>query len=208
MSKLIKTTWLAVALIFLSCANEKEEKQDEVVVKNPSEKVIVIDAGHGGVDQGSKIKSAIEKEITLKIAQKIKELNTDENLKILFTRHDDSFVSLSDRVMMTNNQAPYLLLSLHINVSNNPEDAGAEVYFYKGNYEQESLAMAEKFQEHFEAETTIVKEGTFYVLKQVQAPALHLYLGYLSNEMDYKKLISEHGQTTLAETILNSLKTI
>jgi len=208
MSKLIKITWLTVALVFLSCANEKEEKREETVVKNPNEKVVVIDAAHGGVDFGSKIKSAIEKEITLKIAQKIKELNTDENLKILFTRHDDSFVSLSDRVMMTNNQDPYLLLSLHINVSNNPEDAGAEVYYYRGNYEQESLAMAEKFQEHFQAESPVVKEGTFYVLKQAQAPALHLYLGYLSNEKDYKKLISENGQTAFAEAILNSLKAI
>jgi N-acetylmuramoyl-L-alanine amidase len=208
MSKFIKITWLAVALVFLSCANEKEEKQEEAVVINPNEKVIVIDAAHGGVDHGSTVKKVIEKEITLKIAQKIKELNTDENLKILFTRHDDSFVSLSDRVMMINDQAPYLLLSLHINVSNNPEDTGAEFYYYKGNYEKESLAMAEKFQEYFEAETPVVKEGTFYVLKQAQVPALHLYLGYLSNEKDYKKLISEYGQKTLAEAILNSLKAI
>jgi len=84
-------------------------------------KTVVIDAGHGGTDPGavSKDGKIKEKDLTLKLSKmlgkKIKEAFPD--VKIVFTRPEDKFVTLGDRAEIANKSQANLFISLHINAS-------------------------------------------------------------------------------------------
>ena len=74
---------------------------------------IVIDAGHGGKDSGQNIKGIKEKEVVYQITQKIKELHQNKNIELYFSRPNNEFVSLEQRVEFINTIQPDLVISLH-----------------------------------------------------------------------------------------------
>ena len=89
---------------------------------------IVIDPGHGGKDSGSSYGDIVEKDVTMKIANYLKEyLNDYEGVKILMT-HTGTTMSLEDRADFARNNQADLLISIHINSSNASYKNGAEAY--------------------------------------------------------------------------------
>ena len=80
-------------------------------------KTIVIDAGHGGVDFGASKEGLSEKALTEIISNKIQNRNENEDVKIHFTRTNDSFLDLSERVRIVNYYQPDLAISLHFNLN-------------------------------------------------------------------------------------------
>jgi N-acetylmuramoyl-L-alanine amidase len=92
---------------------------------------IVIDPGHGGVDEGAMASGLMEKDITLAVGRKLGRLieeNTD--VDVIFTREDDRFVGLRERGRLANEAGGKLLISLHVNASANGRSArGTETYF-------------------------------------------------------------------------------
>lgn len=92
--------------------------------------VIVVDAGHGGVDPGAKGVSGIyEKELTLQYAQALKAaLLSTGRYRVVLTRADDRFVELRDRIRIAEKGKGDLLISLHANNHDSPKIRGASVY--------------------------------------------------------------------------------
>lgn len=92
-------------------------------------KTVVIDAGHGGKDPGCNGKSAKEAQIALKVALELGEL-IEKNIpevKVIFTRKDDTFVELHDRAGIANKNNADLFISIHCN--SGPSTAfGTETY--------------------------------------------------------------------------------
>ena len=89
---------------------------------------IVIDPGHGGKDSGSSYGDIVEKDVTMKIANYLKDyLNDYEGVKILMT-HTGTTMSLEDRTDFARNNQADLLISIHINSSNASYKNGAEAY--------------------------------------------------------------------------------
>ncbi len=103
--------------------------------KNKDEFVVVIDPGHGGKDVGANDNGVNEKDINLgvalKLGQKIKEKMKD--VKVVYTRDNDSFVSLQGRADKANKAKGNLFISIHTNSvdKKNPNRktvAGASTY--------------------------------------------------------------------------------
>ena len=91
---------------------------------------IVLDAGHGGSDPGAQRGDVQEKEITLGIIERLKRRLEARGFRITLTRADDTFVSLEDRVRITNSLQPTLFLSVHINAMESANDIhGIETYY-------------------------------------------------------------------------------
>lgn len=163
-------------------------------------KVVVIDAGHGGSDLGVNKDGFIEKEIVLKVAKKIKQLNKNSNLEIILTREDDSYPSLTERTDKINQLKPDLTISLHVNSSSklNSEKKGAEVY-YKAN--EASKLFADKLASKFN--NCPVKTMNLHMLRVPENPSVLLELGFANNKNERDYLESENGQTETAEKILS-----
>ena len=178
--------------------------------KKPAQKVIVIDAGHGGKDPGAKIDEELESKIVESIAKKIKALNGSEDLKIILLREDDSFVSLSDRVNKINQINPDLLISLHLNASKNPNEKGVNAFISSQNgFYEKSLEKANQLIENISNNNLTkggVKDANLYIIKNSKCPAVLLEVGYLSNANDRAYITSESGKDEIAKNILKLLR--
>jgi N-acetylmuramoyl-L-alanine amidase/beta-lactamase regulating signal transducer with metallopeptidase domain len=178
--------------------------------KKPAQKVIVIDAGHGGKDPGAKIDEELESKIVESIAKKIKALNGSEDLKIILLREDDSFVSLSDRVIKINQINPDMLISLHLNASKNPNEKGVYAFISSQNgFYEKSLEKANQLIENISNNNLTkggVKNANLYIIKNSKCPAVLLEVGYLSNANDKAYITSESGKDEIAKNILKLLR--
>jgi len=174
-------------------------------------RVIVIDAGHGGEDLGAVINGIQEKTISETIAKKVKALNKDSNIEVVLLRDGDHFIELKDRVSMINNLNPDLVISLHINSSQNKDMNGVRAYVSssKKEYRDKSMESAEKIVNSVSGNNLAkgkIEEANFYILKNANCPAVTLEVGYLSNNNDRAYLNSEKGQNEIASRILESVK--
>ena len=75
---------------------------------------IVIDAGHGGADQGSASKDILEKDVTLSLALKLREKLEQKDIQVIMTRTGDKFLSLKDRLSIVRETRPDCFISLHL----------------------------------------------------------------------------------------------
>lgn len=98
--------------------------------KKSNKFVIVLDAGHGGIDGGAEgRKGAIEKDITLAFVQKLKEALSDyDDFDLVLTRSDDSFLSLSARVQIARRKEADLFISIHADSIRQRSLRGASIY--------------------------------------------------------------------------------
>jgi len=93
--------------------------------------VVVVDAGHGGKDQGTAGAGvALEKDVVLGISRAVAaHLESHERVQVILTRDDDTFVPLEERVRIARESQADLFVSIHANAAPNPRARGAEVYF-------------------------------------------------------------------------------
>lgn len=122
--------------------NEGKTKKKTVIER------ICIDPGHGGGDLGaiganSKI---LEKNITLKVGQKLKKIiETKLGLRVIMTRTNDSEVSLDSRVALANNQDANMFISIHVNGSYRKAANGPETFYVSLKAtDQEAFQLAEE----------------------------------------------------------------
>lgn len=99
-------------------------------VAEPQKLCVVLDAGHGGKDCGATYSGIYEKDINLAIAlflgQRIKELRPD--VRIVYTRSDDTFVALGSRSKIANQAEATLFVSIHTNANAKSEAYGTETF--------------------------------------------------------------------------------
>lgn len=115
-------------------------------VKHGKDWVIVIDPGHGGRDPGALGSFSYEKNITLAIALKTGEYieQNIKNVKVLYTRKNDSFVELKDRAVFANKNNADLFISIHANLSTMKNVQGTETYIMGITKDDQNLAVAMK----------------------------------------------------------------
>jgi N-acetylmuramoyl-L-alanine amidase len=90
--------------------------------------VIVLDAGHGGIDPGAVTAQVAEKTIVLAFAQKLRDL-IGKDFRVVMTRDDDRFLTLSDRVKIARQNNADLFISIHADsLSQAQEVRGATIY--------------------------------------------------------------------------------
>lgn len=110
-------------------------REGKILAANPIDnrlRTIVLDPGHGGKDPGAigYSKKNFEKEIALKLVQKLKKKIEDNlNVRVLLTRDKDEFVSLQQRTEFANSSGADLFISVHCNAHRKEEIDGIEVYY-------------------------------------------------------------------------------
>jgi N-acetylmuramoyl-L-alanine amidase len=94
---------------------------------------MVVDAGHGGEDNGVRgPKGTLEKQVTLEAARRLKTLVESRlGVRVVMTRENDRAISLDERNAIANNSKADLFLSLHANASPSASVKGTEVYYLR-----------------------------------------------------------------------------
>ena len=134
--------------------NEQESEEDQTSSKKPeSIETICIDPGHGGSDLGAVGRSkTMEKDITLKVSKKLKQLIVSRlGLRVITTREKDTEVSLNSRVSIANNQKAQIFVSIHVNSSFRKAARGSETFYVSLKAtDQEALLLSQKENKSFE----------------------------------------------------------
>ena len=148
---------------------------------------IIIDPGHGGKDPGALGIDIREKDYTLIIAKKIKEILKDYNCNVLLTRSTDKYLSLEDRCKFSNNNNGEIFISLHCNAHTNSNANGFESYSYNNNNELQKV-LHETIVKRVNIKDRGMKTSNLYVLKNTKCSACLLELGFITNKQDSEVL--------------------
>lgn len=208
--------------IVISSSNKNDGENDKIGNKPPNVNfTVVLDAGHGGKDPGKVgINGSIESEINLKIVKKLKTYLEEKGVRVVLTRQDenglydenDSNKKKSDmikRCEIVNNISPDILVSVHQNSYSSEGVKGAQVFYFKNSNNGEKIA--EIIQKHLVEEVDQnngrqhKENNNYYILKNVNCPAVIVECGFLSNYTEAELLVSEQYQQKLAEAIGNGV---
>jgi N-acetylmuramoyl-L-alanine amidase len=93
---------------------------------------IAVDAGHGGSNEGAIGAAGVwEKDITLALSLKLEQALKKEGARVIMTRRKEQFVDNKERILFYRDSLPDLLLSLHLNSSEDPFGVGGTSTFYR-----------------------------------------------------------------------------
>lgn len=108
---------------------QAKSKASKTKVKPVLKPMVVIDAGHGGVDPGALGNGVMEKNITLAVALALKkELLSTGRYRVALTRETDVYIPLRDRFKIARDDGADLFISLHADSHNDPFMRGASIY--------------------------------------------------------------------------------
>ena len=168
-------------------------------------KVIVVDAGHGGKDSGAISGKMYEKEPALKMALLLQKNLEDKGAKVIMTRSDDTFVSLQDRVSISNFENADLFVSIHLNSSEKSNINGIETHWYKADSQDLAKYVHNEMIKNIEANDRGLFKSMFYVINHTSAPAILVETGFISNKQERDELFGDERQKITAKSIADGI---
>lgn len=194
----------ALKITYKTTYIEKPIKKDttEIYTKGSTRNKIVIDPGHGGTDYGAIREGINEKDINFDVAQIVASILRSKGYKVVLTRTDDTFVSLEDRVSISENEKPEVFVSIHVNSATSNDPEGYETHWYHDNGKH----LAEKIQRNFAKELPNANDrglfkSKFYVINHTTAPAVLCEIGFISNDNERNELITNSRKQKTAKAI-------
>ena len=191
---------------------ELKEEMETIGEAEKSDRIVVLDAGHGGTDSGKVgINGVKEKDINLTITNSVKKILEKENIQVVMTRETDEQLAQSKvedlkyRVKIMNEVSPVLAVSIHQNSYHEESVSGGQVFYYRDS--AKGKALAEILQKRFsyvlgEQNRRLPKaNGNYYLLLHVKCPIVIVECGFLSNRKEAGLLNSGEYQDKLAYTI-------
>jgi N-acetylmuramoyl-L-alanine amidase len=184
-----------------------------------ADKVIVVDAGHGGAATGAPGVgfggTVYEKDITLAIALKLRTALESCGAKVVMTRDHDVDVPLYDRPKLANEIHADLFISIHNDSNRTPNSASGSTTYYHAS-EPSSRALAMCVQDAVRAVTGLPSRGALSdevlytnglaVLRASTMPAVLCEVAYINHAGDRKRLLDADFQLHVAEAICDGLR--
>lgn len=211
------TALLIMVAVYFVLYERSEQASSGKVEQEKKKPCVVIDAGHGGADPGKVgINGALEKDINLEIAEKLKVFLEQADIEVVLTRDSDMGLydenasnkkvqDMKRRVEIIETSEPVMTVSIHQNSYHEEYVHGAQTFYY-ANSEQSKL-LAEKIQllllEEIDGENTRMAKSndSYYLLKKTSTPIVIVECGFLSNSEEAEKLSSDYYQEKLAWAI-------
>ena len=196
---------------------QKQEKTIEANALPVTNKVIIIDAGHGKPDEGAEgFNGTTEQAINLEISLKLQKLIEQSGGKVILTRSDENGIysnsvkgirnlKVSDsknRVEIANNSDADVFVSIHLNkFSASPIYNGWQVFYQKENNYSKILAdnIQENLNKNIEKENNrkTMSISNIYVMDKVKVPSVIVECGFLSNPEECELLKTEAYQNKI-----------
>ncbi|MBQ5675123.1 MAG: N-acetylmuramoyl-L-alanine amidase [Lachnospiraceae bacterium] len=185
-------------------ANVQEEKG----------RLVVIDAGHGGMDPGKiGVNQVLEKDINLQIAKRVKTLLEQNDVKVVMVREDDQGLydesasnkkvqDMKRRMEVIEKSDAVLAVSIHQNSYQEEYVCGPQVFYYTTSEEGKTAAflmqaqLAEGLEQEKKREAKA--NNSYYLLKKSTIPTIIVECGFLSNYAEAERLKTEAYQEQVA----------
>lgn len=181
-------------------------------------KVIVIDPGHGGKDNGAEVNNVLEDEINLSIAKLLYQKLFDQGCIVHITRVGDYDLAPQDsqtrkmkdlkrRTQFINEVDADLFISIHLNIFIQEQVKGIQVFYQQ--YKDESKKLAKSLQNEFNRlineKNKKPKIGDYYILNNTYPTGVLIECGFLSNEEDRLNLNNHDYQDKICKIIYKGI---
>ncbi|WP_317636042.1 N-acetylmuramoyl-L-alanine amidase [Xylocopilactobacillus apicola] len=183
-----------------------EQAQEAARPRSLAKATIVIDAGHGGDDPGAQANDNrhYEKNFSLLYAKELRDQLQTKGTKVVMIRNKDSWVSLEDRVKITNKNQPSAFISLHLDSSKSANEAsGITTYYYS---EKKDLKLAKTLASQFNGlkiPNRNTNFGNFEVIRENDYPGVLLEIGYINSDSDFAQIRSDsYRQQFISRVVL------
>lgn len=223
--RIIAISFLLLAVTLICLLNPFIEPESKETVALPvSNKVVVIDAGHGNPDGGAESKDGVsEANINLKIALKLQSLLEQSGTTVILTRSDENGIydldkttlkekkisDIRNRVKIGNSSQADIFVSIHLNKIPQEQYSGWQTFYKKDNEDGKRLATA--IQNNIGTATkkennrVPMKIDNVYIVKNVEIPLTIVECGFLSNAEEEKELQDNEYQDKIAWGIYNGI---
>ena len=188
-----------------------------VSVKEPSQslsdRVIMIDPGHGGAQPGASSSTGVyERDVTYKISQELARLLQQNGATVLFSRNDAASVpEIEERRLNAYELKPDMFVSIHCDSSSSASSNGSSAYYYKNYSGPLAFAIAENLPLSVKSATGYnMKNGgahyyPFLVTRIENCPAVLVECGFISNKADFNIINTDKGRKAIAQGIYNGI---
>lgn len=163
--------------------------------------VILLDAGHGGRQDGALYDSIAEKNVNLAVTFKLKARLELLGARVHMTRTDDSDLSLEARVAKSKRLKPDIFISVHSNANRHTSIDGIETYYYGRRSSVLAATLLKSISTGLKENANWMKHELLYVLHHNIVPSTLVEIGYLSNSRTNKLLNTNGYQERVAESI-------
>lgn len=173
------------------------------------DKLIVIDAGHGGHDPGASYNGLYEKDINLLTSLALKKKLENVGFKVYLTRERDQYIQLYNRASIANQLNADLFVSVHVNAAGSRKAHGIETLYApdasRNNYNFAKLVQDQMIAATGSYSRGVVSRPELVVIRETDMDAVLVEIGFLSNESDHKKLSTQTYIDTVADGIVNGI---
>lgn len=177
------------------------------------DKIVVIDAGHGGEDKGDINGRLCEKDVALNVALLLKEKLSDSDIKVYYTRTEDISIDDEKRVNLANGADADMLISIHTDFSAEPTENGITTVYNPYYFIQDfdSISLADKVERSVLSATGATAKGLVEATKenvlvnQATVPVAQINIGYLSSEDESALLSQKEYQEMISDGIYNAI---
>ncbi len=214
--------YLAIILIFAITVHGTGRAVTVIAENIPVQRqqIIVVDAGHGGVDGGATSCSGVlESQLNLEIAIRLNDLLRLLGFETVMVRTTDVSVytegetiaaqkasDLKNRVKLVNELQNSILVSIHQNIFPDSRYSGAQVFYNDGDTRHLAQALQSAFKAIDPNSTRQCKKSQgVYLMQHIQRPGLLVECGFLSNPQEEAKLRSKSYQLMLCGAIASTL---
>src|ERR1700682_2712614 len=167
---------------------------------------VVVDAGHGGKDNGAYRRyGGAEKIATLDVAKRLDRKLRESQLKTVLTRSSDVFIPLDERVAVENSQKNSIFVSIHFNDSRRRGVHGFETYYHAPYANELASRIQAKLMTIPHSMNRGVKTANFRVLRLATYPAVLVECGFLSNRLEGGEARDSEYRELLADRIAEAI---
>lgn len=183
----------------------------QVQRENPEIPLIVVDPGHGGIDEGCSFDGIPEKDINLQIAMLLKEKLENMGFYVILTRNSDTYLAKEERVKLANLYMADAYISIHQNSCEDANARGVETWYDGTDETRDNKRLAQLIHRYVlkntqAQERELKGDAQFYVTGRTMMPACLIETGFLSNETERGRLISEEYQEQIAQGIAEGIE--
>lgn len=171
---------------------------------------IIIDAGHGGKDEGAHWYGVRESDLNLQVAKKLEALLLARNIPVTMTRRSDVFVPLAKRAEIANSYQNAIFVSIHFNAHRMTSIHGVETFYASPAGKPIAMKIQKELVKLVETRNRFIKRGLGYaVLNKTKCPAVLVECGFISNPLErnrcktgWYQMLAARG---IAEGIIQSM---
>lgn len=171
-------------------------------------KVIVVDAGHGGTNKGAAgIMGVFEKDLTLMVATELRNTLEEVGAKVIMTRTTDTTYENHDRLWNYKQLMPDLLLSIHLNSADDPIRAqGTSTYYRHIGFRSPTQHVLESMLQLGLKEYGNVGHFNFILNGATEYPSVLVETLFISHPEDEANILDPAYRKTMAEKITEGVK--